>query len=330
MLRTATRAGLVALSLLLLAGVLAPAFGQDWRGRGRVQGLVNDENGNPVEGATVRLTKGGIDGPGPEAVTTNAKGRWAVGGLGGGQWTVEIEYPGYAVSEGTMPVSEFGGNDTLIVQLERPTAASADKGDKQAAAAAAATAAATQTLSEAGELIEAGKLAEGRALLEQAMTQLDSSKHPAILLMAAKTWFQEGNVPQTLATLEKGLAIDPNHVDSLKLISSILVNEGREEEAQQYIARLPAGQKVDPNALLNQGIALYNEGNLDEALARFDQIVADYPDLADAYYYRGLVHLGKAQNEQAIADFKKMIELDPNHANADEAKQFLEYLESQG
>ncbi|HVS13710.1 MAG TPA: tetratricopeptide repeat protein [Thermoanaerobaculia bacterium] len=329
MLRTAIRAGLATLPLLVLAGAVAPAAAQDWKGRGRVQGVVNDENGKPLEGAIVRLTMAGTE-VGPEPLTTNERGRWSFLGLGGGPWNVEIEYPGYAISEGTMPVSEIRHNEALVLQLTRAETVAAAQGDTEAAAAQAATEAATQALSEAGRLIEAGKLDQGRALLDEAMTQLDASKHPAILVMAARTWFQEGDIPQTLAALERGLAINPSHVDSLKLISSILINEGREEEAKQYIARLPAGQKVDPNALLNQGISLYNGGDLDEALVRFDQIVADYPDLADAYYYRGLVHLGKAQNEQALADFKKMLELDPDHANAGEAKQFLEYLEPQG
>lgn len=329
--RTLTRAGLAALLLLALTGTIASTGAQDWAGRGRVQGVVSDENGDPVKGATVRLTKGGLDGPGPDPIETNAKGRWSYLGLGGGPWTVEIEYPGYAVSEGQIHVSEFGNNETLLVQLELPSAIAAKggKGDKEAAAAQAAAEAATKTLAEAGAAIEAGRLEEGRKLLDQAITQLDESKHPAVLLEKAKTFYQEGKVDDSIATLQQGLAIDANHVESLRLISSILVNEGRAEEADQYRSRLPSGQKIDPNAFLNQGISLYNAGNLDEALVKFDQIVADYPDLADAYYYRGLTHLGKASNEQAIADFKKMLELEPGHEKADEAKQFLEYLESQ-
>ncbi|HVS66837.1 MAG TPA: tetratricopeptide repeat protein [Thermoanaerobaculia bacterium] len=327
--RTVIRAGLAALLLFVTAGSLATLAAQDWAGRGRVQGIVSDEEGEPVKGAIVRLFKGGLEGPGPEPLETNARGRWSYLGLGGGSWTVEIEYPGYAISEVSIPVSEFGNNETLLVQLERPAQVAARTGDKEAAAKQAATEAATKTLAEAGALIEAGRFDEGRKLLDEAITQLDPSKHPAVLLEKAKTYFTEGNVDQTVATIQQGLAIDPNHVESLRLISSILVNEGREEEAAQYRARLPAGQKIDPNAFLNQGISLYNSGELEEALSKFDQIVVDYPNLADAYYYRGLVHLGKAQNEQAIADFKKMLELEPGHANAGEAKQFLEYLESQ-
>jgi tetratricopeptide (TPR) repeat protein len=327
--RTSIRAGLATVLLVAIAGAIVPAAAQDWKGRGRVQGIVNDENGKPVTGATVKLTKIGADA-GPEPLATNDKGRWSFLGLGGGMWKVEIEFPGYAISDGTIPVSEFGNNETLIIHLQPAAAVAAAQGGTAAAEEQAATEAATQALSEAGRLIEAGSLAEGRALLKEAMAILDVAKHPAILLTEARTWFQEGNIPQTLTTLEQALALDPNHVDSLKLISSILINEGREADAQQYVARLPAGQQVDPNALLNQGISLYNEGNLDEALSRFDQIVADYPSLADAYYYRGLVYLGKSQNAQAISDFKKMLELDPNHANAEEAKEFLQYLESQG
>jgi hypothetical protein len=38
--------------------------------------------------------------------------------------------------------------------------------------------------------------------------------------------------------------------------------------------------------------------------------------------------MGKGQNAEALAAFEKMLSLDPEHPNAAEAGQFLEYLRS--
>jgi thioredoxin-like negative regulator of GroEL len=302
---------------------------QDWVGKGRIQGIVTDDAAKPVAGAIVRLKKAG--GGGPEELKTNDKGRWSYLGLSGGTWEVEIEAPGFAISEGSFPVNEYGVNDPIRVQLQKPTVAAPAAGGTAAPAGedAAKVAEATQKLGEAGKLIEGGKLEEGRKLLYEALPLLDGPKQASVYLQIARTHYQQGDSASTLEVLEKGLAVDPGHVDSLRLISSILVNEGRPEEAQPYISRLPAGQKIDPNALLNVGIEKYNANDLDAALAQFDQVVASYPELADAYYYRGLVHMGKGNNALALADLTKLLELDPNHANAAEAKQFVDYLKSQ-
>lgn len=321
------------LAALLLAFSALPSLAQDWKGRGRVQGIVTNAAGDPVEGAQVTLRQQGGSEGGPEVLTTNKKGRWTYLGLTGGTWKATIEHPDYAIAEGPMRVSEFGSNEILETQLKSASAVAASSGgskvDAAAAAAAANAAEASDALSRAGALIDQGNYDEGRALMEEALAKLDASRQPAILLAIARTHFAQDNVEQTLATLERALVIDPNHVDSLKMAGSVLVNEGREAEAEAYMARLPQGQTIDPSALLNQGIRKYNEGDLDGALADFDGVVASNPNLADAYYYRGLVYLGKANNEASKADFAKMLELDSDHPNAAEAREFLEYLSSQ-
>src|SRR4051812_22462378 len=46
--------------MVLLAVVAAsvPAWGQSWAGQGRLQGLLRDEAGKPIQGATITLRKG--------------------------------------------------------------------------------------------------------------------------------------------------------------------------------------------------------------------------------------------------------------------------------
>ena len=84
------------------------------RASGRLQGKVEDENGDPVEGATVTLLKNDL---GPEPLTTNKKGRWSYLGLRGGTWTVQIESDGFIPSEGAVSVTEFGVNPSVDIQL---------------------------------------------------------------------------------------------------------------------------------------------------------------------------------------------------------------------
>lgn len=303
------------LCLFLALAVTLPLLAQTWRGRGRAQGRVMAPDGNGVEGAKVFLTWRDT-GEGPEALTTDERGRWAILGLAGGTWNVRIEAEGFMVENGTVQVSgvQGGPSKPINVTLAPEPVQGPDV---------------LGMVQEGNELLSAQKFPEARAKYEEALAELEPENHPPILLGVARTYFQEENAEQALATLDRALEIEPGNVDALKLAIQMLSISGQDDKAREYMARLPEGEtvKLDPNVSLNRGIEAFNAGDLDTAFGHFETVVAENPELADGYYYRGLVHLQRGESEQALADFNKMLEIDPDHAEAETARQFITYLE---
>ncbi len=315
---------LLLVALLLVAGV--PAWGQAWAGRGRLQGAVKDESGKPVEGAKVTLRKGTdrvdpqTDGPPP--LTTDKNGKWSTLGLAQGPWGILIEKEGFIPSEGQVQVNEFGPAQPINVTLKVIPKEVLEKAEQESAAGQAKAA-----IERGNALLAEGKYAEARTAYQEGLAKLeDKTVHPAILRAIADTYYREDKVDQAIEALKQALALAPDDVDSLRLISTILVSAGREAEAQAYIAKLPAGTKMDPNTLLNLGIKAFNEGKMDQALAEFDRVVKDNPDLPDAYYYRALVYLNLDKKAPAKADLQKLLELDPNNKYAKDAQAMLKDL----
>jgi tetratricopeptide (TPR) repeat protein len=298
----------------------APASPQDWAGRGRLQGVVKNEQGSPLEGAKVSLRQDGQEGQGPEPLLTDKRGKWAYLGLAAGQWSVFIEYEGYVPSEGSVEVSQFGPGQTLGVVL-RPIP------EEELAKSAAAEALAR--IEEGNALLEQGDYVAARRAYTEALAGFEQESHPSILTGIARTYYKQGDSEQAIDTLEKALELAPDDEDSLRLIISLLVATDREEEAQTYMERLPEGSSIDPDALLNLGIKAYNDNDLETALGYFDRAVAENLDVADAYYYRGLCLLNMSRNEEAEADFRRLLELAPDHPRAEEVRQFLEYIASE-
>ena len=353
--RNRTRASLVAGALALALAL--PAAAQDWVGRGRVQGQVTDPEGEPIEGASVTLWIQGRPETGPEPLATNKKGRWSYLGLTGGTWAVKIEKEGFVPSEGALNVTEFGRNPDIDVEL-RPIPKE-QLVDEEALAA-------KKMLDEGNELLQQEQFAAARGKYEEALGNLDEEYHPMVLQAIAQTYMGEDNPQGAIEALDRALVLLPNEATLLRfqaqayyeaeqfdrsiailetlveqdnadqtiddtqtvqLLVDLLVRGGREEDAQKYLAMMPEGTKVSPETLLNTGIDAFNAGNIDDALKYFDQTVQENPDLADAYYYRGLAHLNKEMTAEASADFKKLLELAPDHPKAEEAKQFLSYLD---
>jgi len=96
-LRSVTTTALAVLSLA------APAAAQT----GRATGTVRDQAGKPIRSATIRA-----DNPAayPPKVTSTSddKGRWAMIGLGSGEWRFTVEAAGYVAQTGAVVVRSAG------------------------------------------------------------------------------------------------------------------------------------------------------------------------------------------------------------------------------
>lgn len=169
---------------------------------------------------------------------------------------------------------------------------------------------------------------KARTVYEAALEGLEPEGQQQVLLAIARSYDLQENRAKAIETVERLLALDPQNVQALQVIADLLSREGRDEEAEAYLAKVPEDTKLPPDMLLNLGIRHYNDQEHDKALANFNRVVEQNPSLPDAYYYRGLVHLSQGHNDLARADFEKLIELAPDSQQATEAQEFLSYLQS--
>ncbi|HVF60443.1 MAG TPA: tetratricopeptide repeat protein [Thermoanaerobaculia bacterium] len=313
-------------TILLLIAVLAtavvlPLSAQDWKGRGRVQGIVTNTEGKPVAGAAVTVRRAGKN-DGPEGTKTDDKGRWAVAGLATGNWEITIEASGYNTAAGATKVIEggFGQAETLRIEL-RPAVAQAPSQDAVKASASATA------ITQGNAFLTQGKFPEARAEYQKALAEIEETEKKApVMFGIAQTYAAEGKKAEAVKTLEESLVFKPGDEKTLRLLVDILVAEGREADAQKYLAQLPQGATVAPDTLLNIGIKKYNEGDMAGAQAQFDRVVKENPELPDAYYFRGLTLLAQGKTAEAKADFLKLLEIAPTHDKAAEVKDFLKDL----
>ena len=66
-----------------------------------------------------------------------------------------------------------------------------------------------------------------------------------------------------------------------------------------------------PRAFYNRGLAWRNKGDLDRAVADFDQAIKLDPKYVAALYNRGNVFFVKKDFDRAIADYDLAIKLEP-------------------
>ncbi|MCG8459569.1 MAG: tetratricopeptide repeat protein [Holophagales bacterium] len=357
--RGAFAASPVLLAVLLLSTSLAaPSWSQDWKGRGRISGVVESSEGEPIQGAKVHIRFRGQEDVGPKAVKTDKKGRWAYMGLSSSPYTLIIEADGFVPAEMQIRVNEYAQAPPPPLEVTlRPVGETEAGGESERLMG---------LIEHGNQLMQDGQFTEARGKFEEVLQSVEDpaqrwpielavantylnaeqpgearTRYQALLAGAqepadqvqihksiARAFYMEDDIDASMASLETALALAPEEVSTLKLIVDTLLAAGREAEAEPYMARLPATEKIDPNVLLNLGITAYNSGEMDTALEKFQTVIDSYPDNASAFYYLGLVQMGQEKNADAMASFEKVLELAPDHPNAAEVQQFLEYLGS--
>jgi tetratricopeptide (TPR) repeat protein len=133
---------------------------------------------------------------------------------------------------------------------------------------------------------------------------------------------------QALSALQKGradaaerlfrqvLQLQPKHVGALNLLSILLTQLGRFEEAETY-ARLALNENASSDATYyNYGVILKAMRRPAEALECFGQALRMNPAVAETWNNRGATFNDLKRYREAIADFDRAIAINSNYADA--------------
>lgn len=123
---------------------------------------------------------------------------------------------------------------------------------------------------------------------------------------------------------DNALAIDSNNISALHSKAYYLQNNGQIPNALVLYQKIHAIDSTYAEAYLNAGILHLKLEQHQKAFEEFDHLTNIYPDLSLAFYYRAISYELMGQNEEALADYKKCLSLDPSFVKAEEAIRAME------
>ena len=299
------------------------ASAQEWRGgTARVEGTVKSEKGDPLEGAKVSLRWGKSSHGGPD-LKTDRKGHWAILGIVGGSWNVDFEAPGYQTKKISISLSESARNPNVEVRLEPEV--------KQAAPASEEILVGGRKISkEAGAAIDAGNAAlekkdygAARENYLKALPELPDNT--ALLLRIALACEADNRPDEALDYARQVIAKEPENLNARLTIAGIELERGHLDAAKEALSGIPE-ERITGSMYLNMGILMFNKSNLPVAEDYFTKAIAKQPEVADAWYFRGLTRTQGKRAAEARADFQKYLELDPSGKEAGTVKAILDTL----
>jgi tetratricopeptide (TPR) repeat protein len=341
-------------SLLLSASVLLVAS-TVWAQVTTLEGDVKDENGKPVPGALIVLTRTDIKGH--YQVKSNKKGHWFYTGLPFGTYDIACEVNGDVVDKETGVRSKYGESVTVDFNTGR------NKAQQAAALKAAETGQLTDDQTrglsakqkaelEAKAKAEAETMKKNKALNDafnagvEAMktkdykTAVDQfTKAGELDATQQAVWAQLGDAyyglagtqtgddktksyDQALASFQKALDLKPNDPGNAAIYNQMGNIYGAEKKMPEATQALTKAAQLDPSmaakAYYNMGANLVNSGQNDQAADFFKKAIEADPNYADAHYQYGICLMGKA-----TVDSKTGKVVPPEGT----AEQFQKYLE---
>jgi len=118
--------------------------------------------------------------------------------------------------------------------------------------------------------------------------------------------------------------------DTLSAIGNLYYDAQQYSTAVDYYSRALQSRPSDASVRTDMATAYWYMGNSEEAIAQFNKALVDAPTNPNTLFNLGLVKW-KARHDSAgaIANWKKLLEANPNYEQRDKVRQMLSDLEKQ-
>jgi Flp pilus assembly protein TadD len=304
------RGVLAALFVALLAGGAAAQTG-------RVGGVVKDESGNPIKGATVTAENPNAS-PSSFTATTDDKGRFSIIGMRSGQWTFTAQAPGFGPESGKLSVQTIGTpNPPLSFTLK--------KGGAPAGGLAGVAAKDLQAeLAAADADYNAAKYDDAIAKYRAIMTKAPALS--VINLQIAAAYRNKKEYDNAIAAYNDLLKADPNNDKAKVGLGMTNLEKGDLAAADETLSSAAQGPQPSREVFYNLGEVKFAKGQTDDAAKWYQKAVDTDPTWGKPLFKLALVSINKGDKDNAKKMLEKVIQVDPASPEATQAKAVLEQL----
>jgi tetratricopeptide (TPR) repeat protein len=155
-----------------------------------------------------------------------------------------------------------------------------------------------------------------KAIAEYEKVLKINPRFPEALSNLGGQYFRKGDVKQAVAHFQKAIEVYPNFIQALSNLGAALNKLG---QSKQALPHLKKALSLDPEfavAYFNLGNAHFGAGNLDEAETAFNSAVEKGVDFLSLHWKLHEIHLKKGQRNQAIEQLHIILQMDPQHPDA--------------
>jgi tetratricopeptide (TPR) repeat protein len=137
-----------------------------------------------------------------------------------------------------------------------------------------------------------------------------------------------GDVERAIAEYTEAIRIRPDYPEAHNNLGPALARQGKIDDAIAQFAEAIRLRPMYADARNNLGVALASQGKFNEAIAQYTEALRLDPDHARAHGNLGLALRARGQPADAIREFKIALRMNPNNADARDALNALNALQT--
>ena len=282
---------------------------QAYKGKGKVKGIVTDQEGKPLEGVRVKLFS--LKAQSGFETVTDANGEWKAFWIRGGNWYIDFEKQGYIPKKLNADIDEYKKNRIITVTMQKMEGLVL-----------------TDELKE--ELDKGNRLFEEENYIDAIKVYQEIlNKYPDIYQInknIGNCYFRLEDFEKAEEYYMKVFEKDSEDNEAILLIGNSYSNRGDNEKAIEWYNKIEFEKMKDPTVLYNIGSNFYSNSKYEKAVKYYRRAAEIQEDFLDAIYQLGLAYLALGQHEDSIETFKKYLVHDSDSERANQVKGFIEFL----
>jgi superkiller protein 3 len=125
---------------------------------------------------------------------------------------------------------------------------------------------------------------------------------------------QKKDWPAAEAAYLKAIEVKPSYGEAYTALSRVYSSSGQPAKATEILAKASAENKGDPKVQYGVAVDLLNSGKTDEAIAAFNKLLEIDPNHADAYFHLGTLAVQQNKVDEAVTHLEKYLSMNPTNA----------------
>ena len=257
---------------------------------------------------------------------SDAKGRFAVGGMGSGEWNIAVTRDGYAPGSLVVNISQLKPNTPATITLKKLAGVEAFKADKGSP-----------------RLFDKGNPSTPKAATTRRSRSSRSSlaKYPEIYqvhLNLGSNYLKKGDLDKAQSefqlVLDKTLQVQGSYEKDKSAafrgfsgLGEVALKRNDFETAQKHFKQALEISPLDQTAAYNVGEIFFSNQKIDEAITYFEMAIKIKKDWSKPYNRLGVVYLNKGDFAKALRVLPRVHPMDPENPEAANAKAMIAAIE---
>lgn len=284
----------------------------------RVVGLVKDESGQPIKGATIRADN-------PEAAlstltaATDDKGRFAIIGLARGGWTFTAEAPGYRPQFAELNIQRISSpNPPLAFTLQKAAV-------RPPAGVEGITAKDLQQQLAAAEALFSGQKFEDAIEIYRSI--LSGAPSLAVVnLQIAAAYRHLKEYDKAAAAYHDLLKSEPDNPKAQAGLAMTSLEKGDVQAAEEMLTRAIAAPAAGRDVFYGLAEIKLAKNQTDEAVRLYQKAIDADRSWGRPLFKLGTIAMNRGDREAAMKAMAQVIDVDPTSPEAAQARTALDQL----